>query len=231
MSSAVVIGASLAGLLAAAALARAGRHVQILERDELPDRPVERRGVPQGAQVHIVLEQGWLSAEALLPGVRAEVAGAGAARFGSGRMPWLGEYGWIPCDRPGYPMVSVTRPLLELIVRRRVLALPGVTLRPGQQVRGLSRSGRSWTVHSAGAAFSTGLVVDASGRSSRLPVWLNDLGFSVPAPEELDAHLGYATRLYRAPKPLPLRTGVVVMGTPATGTGVWRCRWRTAGGC
>ena len=62
-------------------------------------------------------------------------------------------------------------------------------------------------------------MIDASGRSSRIPHWLADLGVIVPEPERLDAHLGYACRLYRAAGPPPLETGVVIAGTPVTGRG------------
>ncbi len=113
--------------MAAAALAGRGYRVTVLERDRLPDGSLPRKGVPQGAQVHVMLERGWLAAEQVLPGLRAEVVAHGAARFDSGQMPWLGEYGWLDDNLPGFDLVSVTRPLLELIIRRRVAGLPGVS--------------------------------------------------------------------------------------------------------
>lgn len=233
--TAVVLGASLAGLFTAAALARNGYRVTVLERDELPDTPSPRKGVPQGAQVHVLLEQGWQAAERVLPGLREEVSGQGAARFDSGRMPWLSEYGWLDTRVRGFDFVSVTRPLLELIVRWRVQQLPGVTLRSAELARGLLRDGGRWRVTSTSGEHTADLVVDASGRSSRLPAWLTALGLRVPPPELLDAHFGYATRLYAAPVPLPLRTGVVIGGTPETGTGglampVEHGRWLLMGG-
>ena len=63
------------------------------------------------------------------------------------------------------------------------------------------------------------VVIDASGRSSRMPHWLADLGVQLPEPERVDAHLGYACRLYRAAGPPPLTTGVVIAGTPQTSRG------------
>ena len=148
-----------------------------------------------------MLERGWLAAEQVLPGLRAEVVDHGAARFDSGRMPWLGEYGWLDDLVPGFDLVSVTRPLLELIIRRRIERFPRVALRSGELVRGLEQDRTGWTVLTDTGVHNAGLVVDASGRSSRLPTWLSDLGFDVPAPQVVDAHLGYATRLYAAPRP------------------------------
>jgi cation diffusion facilitator CzcD-associated flavoprotein CzcO len=57
----VIIGASLAGLFAAAAAATAGARTMIIERDVLPDQPVPRKGVPQGRQPHVCCIAGcWL---------------------------------------------------------------------------------------------------------------------------------------------------------------------------
>ena len=65
----VIIGASTTGLFAAAAAAGSGRHVTILEKDDLPSEPVPRSGVPQGRQPHVFLHRGLLAAEQLLPGI------------------------------------------------------------------------------------------------------------------------------------------------------------------
>ena len=118
--SAVVIGASLAGLFSAVALAGHGYEVTILERDRLPVHPEARKGVPQSAQPHVLLHRGMLAAESLLPGLRADLLAAGATCFDGGAMPWLGEYGWLDTTIGGYPVVSLTRPLLEHRVRRQV---------------------------------------------------------------------------------------------------------------
>jgi 2-polyprenyl-6-methoxyphenol hydroxylase-like FAD-dependent oxidoreductase len=219
--TAVVIGASLAGLFAAAAAARSGYAVTLLERDRLAEDPTARKGVPQGAQVHVLLHRGWLAAEELLPGLRGELLALGAPHFSSGSIHWLDEHGWLPSDRPGYELVCCSRPLLELLVRRRVRQLPGVALRSGSTVSGLDRQGDSWIVVTLGGAdrLTCDLVIDASGRNSRLPHWLGRLGCEVPAPDVVDARLGYATRSYRARVPLPLRTGVVVIATPESPAG------------
>lgn len=215
-----VVGASLAGLFAAAAAASRGAETTILERDLLPGTPGPRKGVPQGRQAHVLLQRGLLSATTLLPGLREDLIAHGAAVFEGGSMPWLGEYGWMPTWLPSYEMVSVTRPLLEHVVRQRVAALPGVTIRQGVRAEALHRSGAGWQVavddHDLVEA---DVVIDASGRSSRMPRWLATLGVPGPEPAVVDAHLGYAGRLYRARGAPPLETGVVIAATPETGRG------------
>ncbi len=216
----VVIGASLAGLLAAAASAQSGARTMIIERDLLPAAPEARKGVPQSRQAHILLHRGLRSAEALLPGLRDDLIAAGASAFDSGEMPWLGEYGWMPTWLPSYELVSATRPVLEHVVRRRVQAFPLIEIRDGVRVTGLRRNGVGWQVITEdGATTDADLVIDASGRGSRMPHWLAELGVRLPDAELIDPQLGYACRLYRAVGPAPLRTGVVIATTPATGRG------------
>ena len=213
----IVIGASLAGLLAAAASAAAGAETVIIERDVLPPTPEPRKGVPQGRQAHVLLHRGLLAADELLPGLRNDLLEHGAAQFDSGRMPWLGEYGWLPTWLPSFELISVTRPLLEHLARQRLLERSDITVHEGVRATGLRRHGSGWQVMAEdGATFEADRVIDASGRSSRMPHWLDELGVRAPQPEQVDAHLGYACRLYRANGRPPLTTGVLISATPIT---------------
>jgi 2-polyprenyl-6-methoxyphenol hydroxylase-like FAD-dependent oxidoreductase len=215
-----VIGASLAGLFAAAAAAANGADTVILERDQLPQTPQPRKGVPQGRQAHVLLHRGLLSAEELLPGLKDDLLASGASHFDSGQMPWLGEYGWLPTWLPGFELVSVTRPLLEHLVRQRLLAQSDVVVHEASRVTELRRSGQQWQLSTEdNRTFDADRVIDASGRSSRLPHWLAELGISMPDPSQVDAHLGYACRLYRANGKPPLETGALIAGTPVTSRG------------
>jgi len=217
---AAVVGASLAGLFAAAATASRGAETLILERDRLPTSPRPRKGVPQGRQAHVLLHRGLLSASALLPRLREDLIAHGASVFNGGEMPVLGEYGWMPTWLPSFEMISVTRPLLEQVVRQRVQELPEVTIVQGVRATGLHRSGKGWQVEvEAHDPVDADVVIDASGRSSRMPHWLADLGVRVREPEVVDAHLGYACRLYRSNGPAPLETGVMIAATPESGRG------------
>jgi flavin-dependent dehydrogenase len=216
----VIIGASLAGLFAAAATATVGARTVIIERDVLPDRPVPRKGVPQGRQPHVLLHRGLLAAEELVPGIREDLLSHGAVPFDTGTMAWLGEYGWLPTWIPAYETVSATRPLLEHLVRRRVRDLDGVTIREGIRVTDVKRDARHWQVVCEDATVvQADLVIDASGRGSRLPHWLGELGVPVTEPLTIDAHLGYACRTYRCVGKPPIDIAVVIAATPQTGRG------------
>ncbi|HEY8790613.1 MAG TPA: FAD-binding protein, partial [Actinopolymorphaceae bacterium] len=142
----VVVGASVAGMFAAAAAAHAGCAVIVLERDEPTDDVGPHRGVPQGRQPHVFLYRGLLSLEELLPGIRADLIARGAVAIDTGNLAWLGEQGWLATGKPFFEIVSMTRPLFDDVVRQRVVALPGVEIRGGVRVSGLRRSGRQWQV-------------------------------------------------------------------------------------
>ena len=66
---AIVLGASMSGLLAARVLADFFGTVTVVERDELPDDPTNRRGVPQGRHVHALLPRGAQILDELFPGI------------------------------------------------------------------------------------------------------------------------------------------------------------------
>lgn len=235
-----IIGASLAGLFTAAAAHSAGWRVSFIERDELPGSAQPRPGVPQSEQGHVLLQRGLLSAEELLPGLRAELIDLGAPSFRSGLLPLLGDDGWVPTGEHGFEMVCVSRPLLEHVVRRRVLSLPSVSLVSGVRAQHLRRHEQGWRVelvpHRQLLSSTTGpasdgateaapdvrtdpvtdvvadVVIDASGRSSRLPHWLDELGVSPARVSTVDAKMAYATRRYRSDRaPGP---GFVVATTP-----------------
>lgn len=237
----VVLGASLAGAFAAAAAAAdpvPGRTVTVLERDELPATPRPRSGVPQGRQPHVFLYRGLLAVEELLPGFRADLHAAGAVEIDTGDLAWTSELGWQPTGRPQYAVLSATRPLFEHVVRRRVAQLPGVEIRDGVRVEGVRRGdgarpddgtaadpdGRgadggdgspAWWVDLAdGTSVPADLVVDATGRSSRLPVWLAAAGVAPARVTEVDAHVGYSSRVYALDPGSVVAPGVVVQHSP-----------------
>ena len=127
-SRVVVIGASLAGLFAAAAAAEQVDPILVVERDRVPATPTPRRGVAQGSHQHVLLHRGLIAAEQLLPGLREDLVRAGAVSIDTGDLLWLGPSGWsVPGGRE-FEILAATRPLLEHVVRSRVTALPQVEL-------------------------------------------------------------------------------------------------------
>jgi 2-polyprenyl-6-methoxyphenol hydroxylase-like FAD-dependent oxidoreductase len=219
----VVLGASIAGAFAAAAAAGAGHRVTLLERDVLPAVPGPRDGVPQGRQAHVLLAGGLRAAERLLPGFAAALRAAGAVEVDTGHLAWLSEPGWSPYGRPQLSFLSATRPLLEHLVQRRVRALAGVDLREGVRVTGLRRGepdGPRWWVDVADSdPVPADVVVDATGRSSRLPHWLAELGVTPARVTEVDARVGYSTRVLEVDADAMEAAGVVVLQTPTTRRG------------
>jgi 2-polyprenyl-6-methoxyphenol hydroxylase-like FAD-dependent oxidoreductase len=224
MSVAVVIGAGIAGLSAAAALAPRYGQVVLLDRDSLPDSATPRRGVPQGYHPHALLAAGQRALEELLPGLGAELVEAGAIPFDPGSDLGFYRYGarWARTTS-GLEIVALTRPLLELKIRQRVAALPNVTLRPDTAVAGLTGSAGSaggdgrvtGVVLDDGTEVAADLVVDSSGRGSRSDRWLGALGLPTPPVAEVRIGVGYATQvLRRDPDDVAEGVGVLVMPTP-----------------
>ena len=206
---AVVIGASMAGLVAARVLADTYERVTVLDRDELPATAEPRRGVPQGRHTHALLARGLEILEELFPGLTDELMAAGAQH---GDMQdgfrWCHE-GHVMCQVPsGLDGVGVARPLLEGRVRARVTVNDDVTVLARHHVTGLltDPDGHRVTgvrcVDATGAsgrtrALAADLVVDASGRGSRSPLWLEALGYPTPRTDEVRIGVAYATRTYR----------------------------------
>jgi 2-polyprenyl-6-methoxyphenol hydroxylase-like FAD-dependent oxidoreductase len=222
---AVVIGASVGGLLAARALHDSYGRVIVLDRDALPATPTVRRTVPQGHQLHVLLARGREVMDELFPGLSAELCAAGARLVDlHGDVHWYNDGFRMRRAASELIAVGMTRPALELAIRHRVAALPGVEIRPRSEVVALTSTmdgsritGVEVVVGSDGSAIVADLVVDASGRGSRTPIWLTDLGY--PPPHEQKVHVGvtYVTRLYhREPHHLDGLSGALTNAVPGS---------------
>jgi len=188
---AIVIGASMGGLLGARALSDAYERVTIIDRDELPAVGEGRKSVPQGRHAHVMLASGQRAIEELLPGITDELLAAGAQPGKSLREIRLVIAGHpITREAHGADVMLASRPLIEGHIRRRVLALANVTARQRCNAVDLvtSADGRRVTgVHvrdrCAGdgeAVLDADLVVAATGRGARVPALLEALGTGVP---------------------------------------------------
>ncbi|MEU4929634.1 NAD(P)-binding protein [Streptomyces yokosukanensis] len=240
---ALVVGAGIAGLLAARVLADRFREVEILEQDPLPTGPRQRPGVPQGHHVHGLTARGAEVMERLFPGLRDELTDAGAPGGDFGeivafRFPTC----WSPRARTGIPLQTFSRPLLETRLRDRVRSLRNVRVRAGVRITGLigdpglvtgvrTRGERrvgadAHERHRIPDVLAADLVVDASGRNSRLPDWLTELGLPAVTSTVIDAHVGYASRLYAAPEPHtpPWAAAMEIVQAPRVGRGFMATR-------
>lgn len=211
---AVVLGASMAGLLAARTLSEFFDAVTVVERDSLPDTPSDadaRRGVPQGRHLHGLLPRGAQVLEELFPGILDELVLDGA-HYMDGR-----DLSQLYYDLGGHLMVRsgsaasftaylATRPFLEEHVRARLRTVANVTLldehdiveltstRDRVRVTGVQVVNRPTGEHTA---LSADLVVDATGRAARTPTWLRALGYERPPEDQVAVQLTYVSQLLR----------------------------------
>lgn len=227
---AVVLGGSMAGLIAARVLSEAYDTVTIVDRDPLPEAAAARRGVPQSRQLHVLLARGRRALDELFEGLSDELSAAGA--------PLVDLHDQVHWCNDGHPMrraasdlvgVGVSRPLLESTVRARVRNLGNVRFCPPAEATALlSTEDRSRIIGvlvtpRVGAAYPihADLVVDACGRASRSPVWLAELGYPTPPEQRVPVDVTYVTRVYRRePRHLDGLLGALtnaVPGRPRTG--------------
>ena len=223
---AVVLGAGIAGLLAARVLADSFDQVTVLDRDELPGLPGlpglpasrapaagpdhagvgDRRGVPQGRHLHALMDRGRQIVEGLHPGIVEELTAAGAPTsevLVGGRYYLHGRR--VRPTPTGLVGVLASRPLLDRLLLRRTAELAQVRLRPRSAVTGLVHDGTRvtgvWVEDGRGATATPSvlpaeLVVDASGRNSRALGWLAEAGAPVPPTSRVTVDLGYSSRIY-----------------------------------
>ncbi|MGW5566460.1 FAD-dependent oxidoreductase [Streptomyces tendae] len=203
---AVVVGAGLAGMLAASVLADAGvTEVVVLDRDELPDGPRQRRGLPQGRHAHLLMTGGLTAMEEIVPGVGKRLLAAGAHEISlSSDVLARSPEGWLRrWRREGPVMLTCTRALVDWSVRAAVLEHPRVEVRRAAAVGLTGSAGRVRGVRVSGpdgeADLDADLVVDASGRGTRIVTWLEGLGLSGVRTRTVDSGLVNASRVYRVP--------------------------------
>jgi flavin-dependent dehydrogenase len=218
---AIVIGASIGGLCAARVLSDHYDRVSIYERDELPDAPVHRSAVPQGRHVHVLLARGAAELGGLFPGLLDDMVAAGVPilknqpeciHFGA-----AGHVLGTTTLRKEFTAYVPSRPHLEWQIRRHTLAIPNVELvrsgvaeprfdRARERVTGVLLDARDES-----RAVPSDLVVDATGRGTRLPVWLEQWGYGRPREDTVDVGIAYATQQVHIPAGL-LTEKVVVAG-------------------
>ncbi|RAU94681.1 oxidoreductase [Mycobacterium colombiense] len=223
---AVVIGASIAGLCAARVLAETYSRVTVYERDELPAEPANRATVPQDRHLHMLMARGAMEFEDLFPGLLDDMVAAGVPKLEN--RPdciHLGAAGHVLGTghtlRDEFTAYVPSRPHLEWQLRTRVRAIDNVTVArrsvaeprfdPAQQrLTGvlLDPAGPDGGEREFVAA---DLVIDAAGRGTRLPVWLEQWGFQRPIEQEMDIGIHYATQQFRIPDGL-IAEKVVVAG-------------------
>lgn len=220
---AVVIGASMAGLLAARVASDFYKRVTVLERDISHD--VEpRKGVPQGHHSHVLLTKGHSILNSLFPSFTQDCINQGAIiRDVRDRYDFYYR-GYWPHMKTDMTFTGISRPALEYLVRGYVAKIANITMQYGYEVQGFSYDkndilGVKVSNRMDGSAFmlAADLVIDAQGRGSRTPQWLTDNGFLAPSESHVHVNIKYATRIYsRGVCDENARTHLVVHDAPHT---------------
>ena len=216
---AVVIGASISGMCAARVLSDFYDRVTVFERDELPDGPANRSAVPQGRHVHLLMARGAQELETHFPGLLDDMVAAGVPilenrpdciHFGAAGH----VLGTTRRLRDEFTAYVPSRPQLEWQIRRRAAAIANVDIvRAGiaEPTFDADRQRVTGVRLDSGEAIPADLVVDAAGRGTRLPVWLEQWGFDRPPEHSVDVGIAYATHQLRIPDGL-ITEKVVVAG-------------------
>ncbi|MCB0036101.1 MAG: FAD-dependent monooxygenase [Anaerolineales bacterium] len=207
---AVVIGGSIAGLTAARVLSDHFKTVTVIERSTLANGFDFPQGAPQARHPHLLLIRGERILEGLFPGFGQNLLDGGAQRLNFGRdLRMRVPDGWLPNYETEMAAIATSRRLLDHTVYQRVAENAKVTFKPHSEVMSICtdeankraigvqiRNRVTGLVEDVPAEF----VVDASGRSSKAPEWLAQLGFDPPEEQTVNAFPGYTTRIYEIPK-------------------------------
>lgn len=207
---AVVIGGSIAGMTAARVLSDHFAKVTIIERGEMADGLDFPKGVPQSRHPHIILIRGEQILEQHFPGIGQNLLDGGASRLNFGRdLKMRFPFGWLPNFETDLEATATSRRLLDYTVYRRTAQNPKISFITNSEVMSICTDDDNQRVigvqiHNRADGrvqdVPAELVVDASGRSSKAPQWLDQLGFTPPAEQAVNAFPGYATRLYEIPE-------------------------------
>jgi 2-polyprenyl-6-methoxyphenol hydroxylase-like FAD-dependent oxidoreductase len=234
---AVVLGASMGGMLAARVLADFYQTVTVVERDVLPDDPTNRRGVPQGRHVHALLRRGGQIIDELFPGILNELVAAGAPVLDDGDLSkiWMSVGGHqlirvgTARDQQAMTMYVPSRPFLECHVRRRLRAVPNVTILSGLDAAEMTSSADRNRVtgvrvvnRDSGAEqeLTADLVIDAMGRGAHTPNLLESLGYGRPIEDQIVMRTCYVSQPLRIP-PGIVEQLVAVGAAPGRPTGMF----------
>jgi 2-polyprenyl-6-methoxyphenol hydroxylase-like FAD-dependent oxidoreductase len=226
-TQAVVLGGSMAGLLSARVLSEHYDHVLLVDRDELTGVRSTRRGAPHGGHAHGLIARGQQILQQQFPGLTEELEAAGVrpGDFGDD-ISWYFNGRRLATTHTGLISVPATRPVLEYHVRRRVQGIPNVRFLERHDILGLLSTDDRSTITGvrvrgqgdgdAEQELRADLVVDTTGRGSRTPAWLSELGYARPEEERVKIGLAYTTRHFRLTEdPFGDEIAIIPVATPS----------------
>lgn len=217
-----VIGGSIAGLLAAGALAKHCKEVFIVDRDHTLGKETPRKGAPQGRHVHALLPRGVSAAETIFPGIFKEIIDAGANNGDlCGDAQWCPGGNRLRRSESNMRVIAGSRPFIESFFAKRVQALPNVHCITNVNVIGFdTENGRVSEIRLRDRSNDeiveqADIIVDAAGRGSQLPKWLKQHGIK-PAPEEsIEVKVGYATVRFKLSSAKNVNLKALIIGASA----------------
>lgn len=207
MNRVIIMGAGIAGLIMARMLSEYYQEVYLVERDKWPSKPTNRIGTPQAFHPHRILPRGNMILERYFPGYNQDLLQHGAHASETDEIALVNQYGTLVVQPPSVA-ASCSRALLEWVLYRRVQRIDNVFIRTNTEITGLISSENGQTIcgvytkdrqNQQVGQLSADMVIDTTGRSSKIIKWLHSLGYTVPEPEVLKVSLGYSTRYYKIP--------------------------------
>lgn len=225
MERAVIIGGGIGGLLTAKVISNYYEEVLIVDRDDFPEKPENRSGIPQGFQPHRLTPRGKMIIERLLPGLNEELLEQGAALTQNRVYRFTNPYGILSMPNSERDLMC-SRALLEWGIRQRIKEITNIQFLSKHIVIGLQTSPDQMTVTGIHVkergqsrlqkVINADMVIDTSGRQSKLTNWLQELGNKIPEPDVLKVSLGYSTRHYKMPSDMDQKWALIhVEGCPA----------------
>jgi 2-polyprenyl-6-methoxyphenol hydroxylase-like FAD-dependent oxidoreductase len=225
---AVVVGAGMAGLPAARALADYFEQVTVLERDALPADASPRIGTPQSRHTHGLLGGGQRALSELFPGFERDLAAAGAVPLRVGLDIRFERPGFDPFPQRdlGWIGYAMSRPLIELTARQRVQRCKNIMIR--EHCRAMELIGSPDGEVVSAIRFDSGegktetlaadLIVEASGRDNLTAGLLQSTGRARPEENTIGVDITYATAIFTIPDDAPADwRGVMTLDWPARG--------------
>lgn len=209
--TAIVIGASISGLLAAKVLSEHYDDVVLVERDRQNESISPRKGVPQGQHGHLLWSGGMDIIHRYFPDLKDELHTRGGVVYDNSKgMRWFHHGVWKARVDSGLKIHAQTRPLLEHCIRERVVALDNVRYLDGHSLHSVLHDAQANRVTGAvlndsrakdcPKTIDSELVIDCSGRTGSVMHSLTENGLAAPPVDTVGVDIGYATRIYQPPQ-------------------------------
>lgn len=203
LRKAIVIGGSIAGLLASHVLSDHFEEVILIEKDNYVENGKVRNGTPQGNHIHILLVKGREILQDFFPELEKDLV-----KKGANKIDFLNDTryrlpsGWAPRFNSGIITFTCTRTLLENTIRHQIQKNSKIKIEKNIHITSLvlEKPNKISLKTKEGKKIQGDLIVDCTGRNTKTPSWLEDIGFPKPQETKIDSFVGYATRRYIPPK-------------------------------